>query len=227
MTEILTPICDLIAELVSKGLSPGDAIAAARKVEGALAGPARSSGPEETQRDKWRAKKAAQRQRKRGQSEGTAAEGISSNPQLDITDSKTNTRRVPRDVPPADDWPEDYLEQFWKAFPPYRREAKKKVGEKLARIRASREVTWETLIVGVRKFAATNPGTYAPAPIVWLNNGKWDREYGPQQAGGSNGTSQNTGSGKVGFAGIAARLRRGAAGDGELPIDEPTGGPRR
>lgn len=105
-------------------------------------------------------------------------------------------------TPPDDGWPEDHLEQFWAAFPPYRRESKRKCGEKLARIRASKVVAWEVLIGAVRRFAATNPGEYAPAPMVWLNNERWDREFG-----GSNGKAQGQPAGGIGFVGIAARIR--------------------
>jgi hypothetical protein len=110
-----------------------------------------------------------------------------------------------------DDWPEDYLEQFWKQFPPFRRQARAKVGQKLAKIRAAGAVTWQVLFAGVLKFAATNPGEYAPAPMVWLNDGRWDREYGK---GFSNGKTQGASGDKIGFSGLAARIRYGDL-DGE------------
>jgi hypothetical protein len=105
-----------------------------------------------------------------------------------------------------DGWPDDFLDQFWTAFPPYRREGKRKVGEKLARLRRDRVVPWTELIGAVRRFAATNPGEFAPAPMVWLNGERWDREYGNR--GGANETNRN-GGGKTGFSGLAAKLRQG------------------
>lgn len=223
MTDTMTPICDLIAELLSEGLSPDKAIAAARKVEATLGVTARSSGPEPSQREIWRVKKANQRARQGDKSPRTKAEGVSSNHQLDINNSETESRVVP-DVP-GDDWPTDYVEQFWKAFPPFRRQAKAKVAAKLGRIRTQtgkQKVTWATLFGGVQKFAATNPGEYAPAPMVWLNDGRWDREYG---TGGSNGTPKGTGGGKVGFSGIGARLRQRIAEEAELSFEQSPSGP--
>lgn len=112
---------------------------------------------------------------------------------------------------PGDGWPDDFLDQFWTAFPPYRREGKRKVGEKLARLRRDKVVAWTDLIGAVLRFAATNPGEYAPAPMVWLNGERWDREYGPAQAtGGLNGKTSNA---LGGFCGLAARLRQKIADD--------------
>lgn len=122
---------------------------------------------------------------------------------------------------PDDGWPDDFLDQFWTAFPPYRREGKRKVGEKLARLRRDRVVPWAELIGAVRRFAATNPGEFAPAPMVWLNGERWDREYGNR--GGANETNRN-GGGKTGFSGLAAKLRQGIreqelADRGHVPED--------
>lgn len=122
---------------------------------------------------------------------------------------------------PDDGWPDDFLDQFWTAFPPYRREGKRKVGEKLARLRRDRVVPWTELIGAVRRFAATNPGEFAPAPMVWLNGERWDREYGNR--GGANETNRN-GGGKTGFSGLAAKLRQGIreqelADRGHVPED--------
>jgi Helix-turn-helix domain len=119
---------------------------------------------------------------------------------------------------PADDWPADAADQFWLAFPPFRRQARAKVAAKLARIRKEK-VTWATVFGGLLKFSATNPGEFAPAPMVWLNEGRWDREYG---TGGFNGATQSTGGSKGGgFSSLAARLRsRMADADQQRPAPE-------
>lgn len=238
MSDSLTPICDLIEDLLSSGLSPEVSVRMARNVEVRLAMAARPRVNPEEQRKRWRLKAAARRSRLRGDVPDTSP-GTKPDPILTKTQKvseKVESKKEPS-VPdvsgtsgdiPVDDWPDDFVERFWTAFPPYRRQAKAKVGQKLARIRAQtgkQKVTWATLFGGVLKFAATNPGEFAPAPMVWLNDGRWDREYG---TGGSNGQTKTAASGKVGFAGIAARLRLGRAeGDGELPLDQPPGGPRR
>lgn len=216
MTEAATPICDLIERLLSVGTSPGDAIAVARDVEVAMA---TSSGSTPEQRERWRRKKARQRARDGGQSTGDNRTPLSST-NTDIKQVKKNTSKVsPGDkVLRLDDWPTDHADQFWKAFPPYRRQAKAKVATKLARIRADGKVTWATLLGGVTKFAATNPGEYAPAPMVWLNDGRWDREYG---TGGKNGTAQSANGGARTFAGIAAKIRYGGRDDESPPRPTP------
>lgn len=233
MTETATPICDLIESLLSEGLSPGTVIATARKIEAAMIGTTRSSEEPISQRERWRLKKAAQRAGKPASVPGTSGdidpEGICTNNKVVLSKSKKKKPDVPlsegqvgTSLIATDDWPEGYFDIFWKAFPPYRREAKAKVAAKLARIRADK-ISWGTLFDGVRKFAATNPGNYAPAPLVWLNGGRWDREYGTQQ-GGENGKAQGAGGAKVGFAGIAARIRQNES-NRDLPFDESSGGP--
>lgn len=215
MTDSLTPICDLIERLLVLELSRGtltQALEAARPIEAAMARvAAMSSGSLLERRERERLKKQRQRAAKREKPAGTSGD-IATDPiileegktQKDKKkERKTDVPPVPGDIAPADDWPADYLEQFWKAFPPYRRQAKVKVGQKLARIRASK-ITWATLFGGVLKFAATNPGEFAPAPMVWLNDGRWDREYGPQGGSNAKTTTAATGSG---FSGFAARLR--------------------
>lgn len=115
--------------------------------------------------------------------------------------------------PKSDDgWPEDHLEQFWKAFPSYRLAGKAKVGEKLARLRRDKTVTWEALISGVRRYAATNPGEYASGPMPWLNGAKWDGLYGNNQnGGGTHGENRDNRGPRLGAAGIAAKLRQSIA----------------
>ena len=228
-----TPICDLLEKLLSPDVSPGTlsrALDVARPVEAAmLAMATTASGSTDTKRERERLKKQRQRARRRGTSPGTEACPISSKTQdSEITKERKKPKAAlsPGDSPPADDWPEDFIDQFWKAFPPFRRQAKAKVAAKLARIRAQtgkQQVTWETLFGGVLKFAATSPGDYAPAPMVWLNDGRWDREYGPPQRGGSDGKTQGSNGSKVGFSGIAARIRHRIGGIDDLPPDEPSG----
>lgn len=193
MTGSETPICDLIEELLSQGLSPGTVLIAAKKVE---ASTARASGSDLSQRERWRLKKAWQRKQKRGLSPGTTSDPIlSSKTQNDIKKKESRCPLVPGDK--IDDWPVDYVDIFWKAFPPYRRQARVKVAAKLARIRVDGKVTWETLLGGVLKFASTNPGEFAPAPMVWLNDGRWDREYGGKNGNAINGHRTDSGTGRA------------------------------
>lgn len=137
--------------------------------------------------------------------------------------SKPVPSKVPKpvvEVEPDDGWPADHVDQFWQAFPPFRREGKRKVGEKLAKIRRDKTIGWEALIGAVRRYAATNPGEFASAPIAWLNGEKWDRVYGNENGGGSaNGENRNNRGPKLGFAGIAAKLRSERASDSAFFAD--------
>jgi hypothetical protein len=220
MTESRTPICDLIELLLSRGTVPGDAIEAARLIELANT---RARGSTDAERERWRLKKARQRARKGGLSTGDKIGPLLSNRTVDSDSKERKKKKVGGHVPgghevPLDDWPDDYVDQFWIAFPPYRRQAKAKVSAKLARIR-EQKVTWGTLYGGVLKFAATEPGEYAPAPMVWLNDGRWDREYG-RQKGGSNGKATNA---LGGFSGLGARLRQSVADEERDPGNPPAG----
>jgi len=217
MTEtIATPIVDLIEHL-SPGTVPGDILEAARKMERALAIVTRPSGSVPDQRERWRLKKARQRARKGDMSPGTKPDPFilkSLSIQKKVSKKRVDVPLSPGTLP--DDWPVDFVEQFWMAFPPYRRQAKAKVGTKLQRIRADGKVTWATLYGGVVKFARTNPGEFAPAPMVWLNDGRWDREYG----GLGNGKTQST---LGGFSGLGSRLRQAVAED-RLDLGQPAAG---
>jgi hypothetical protein len=209
-----------LSALLSRGLGGQEVADIVALAEAAFAGAPTRSGSDAARRERERLKKQRQRDRKRGMSPGdvpgdTVGTPILTKTRKDIgkgNKEETTCPPVPGDIPlqPVDDWPEDYVEQFWKAFPPFRRQAKAKVAQKLARIRAQagkQRVTWATLFGGVVKFAATNPGEFAPAPMVWLNDGRWDREYG---TGGSNAKTESA-IHVGGLSGLGARLRQAVA----------------
>ena len=78
----------------------------------------------------------------------------------------------------VDDWPEDFFDRFWARYPPGRKTEKKAVYAKLERIRRDREVAFAEMMAGLDRFVATNPEPkFTPAPLVWLNRGRWDDEY--------------------------------------------------
>lgn len=228
-------ILDLVGLLVSRGLSMDVSLSTAAEVDRLFGLSARASAPTEAQRKKWREKKQRQRARKSGVPGGhdpkhilTINESKIQSSQKKVRKSETDGGTSPGDI--NDGWPEDFLDQFWKLFPPYRRESKKLVGAKLAKLRKEKTVEWENLIEAVRQFAATNPGEYAPAPLVWLNKGRWDREYG--STGGAN-AGPNRANGVGGSADVftaAARRRTGSAfgRDGRAPgAEDPASHGRR
>lgn len=83
------------------------------------------------------------------------------------------------------DWPADFREQFWAAYP--RKIEKKAAIAALERVRKSGSVPWEKLIGAVRAYAATADPEYTKHPTTWINKGCWDDEIRPRRA--SNGGS--------------------------------------
>jgi hypothetical protein len=208
MTVSPTPICDLIERLLlSQELSRGtvgQALEAARPIEAALA---RGSRTTEEKREIERLRKAAYRARKSEMSHGTKPLHIDSSIKPNSQNLLKKESKEESGVPlshgtpvPLDDWPADYLDVFWREYPPGRKTGKKAVAAKLAGIRKRGEITFERLIAGVRRYAGSSPDPqYTKAPEVWLNKGCWDDEItlferAPEKTRGN------------GFA--AARLRR-------------------
>jgi len=72
---------------------------------------------------------------------------------------------------PDDDWPDDYRDKFWAAYP-------NPVGEKraliaLASVRRKRKATWATLIDGVNRYEADHRPGGPLADHKWLNPETW------------------------------------------------------
>jgi len=105
-----------------------------------------------------------------------------------------------------DDWPKDFGDLFWQAYP--RKTEKLSAMKKLATIRKSGIVAWKDLMAGVSHYAAavsSKDPQYTKHPTTWLNAGCWADETQP---GGSNGNgsfaSKNRSSHDSFFAGIAS-----------------------
>jgi hypothetical protein len=234
MTDIPTPICDLIDHLLSLGMSPGTALEAARNVE---RGTARARVSAEDRRKRWREKKARQRSAKPAMSPGDNRPlDISNNNTLNLQLEKkeSESARPPLSLGdkgtliPTDDWPENHGDQFWDRYPAGRKHEKAKVFAKLERLRREgyldaykkrQRLSWATLMAGLDKFIATRPEPqFTPAPIVWLNGHRWDADYGDrtsQATGGSDGSFGKGAQQSFGYAGLSAQLRaRGAGGSG-------------
>lgn len=79
----------------------------------------------------------------------------------------------------ADDWPEDFADQFWAKWPKhFRKYARKDVATKLARVRRKREATWAEIWGGLCAYLATNPDPqFIPAPAVWVHQARWAANY--------------------------------------------------
>jgi hypothetical protein len=124
-------------------------------------------------------------------------------PRLELTESSPKRRE--------DDWPPDYLEQFWASYPLGRKIGKKAVGAKLDVIRRRGDVTFERLMAGLRRYVDSRPDPkFTKSPEVWLNKGCWDDELFFK--GTPDGKTQTAiDLSKLGFAGYAALGRRTAA----------------
>jgi hypothetical protein len=196
-----TPVCDLIADLLSRGLSPGDAIASARLIEGSLA---KSRGSVEERRERERLKKARQRANKSGLSPGQEGGDISSSPSNNSQSINEKGSKKDSAVPlvPGDilsDWPKDYRDQFWKQVP--RRVAKADAMKSLEKVRRS-GLAWKVLFDGVLRWAAEaklSDPKFIKHPATWLNKGCWEDEAAPVGQRDRKPTGN-------GFAAVARRL---------------------
>jgi hypothetical protein len=136
------------------------------------------------------------------------------------THTHTHTETQTKKDPPAaavDDWPENYGDLFWEAYP--RKEEKISAMKKLATIRKSGIVTFADLIAGVKRYCAQQrEPQFTKQPTAWLNKGCWADEH---QTGTTNG--QRTGNTRAsGHDAILAAFTRKAR---EIVGDSPMAGP--
>jgi hypothetical protein len=90
--------------------------------------------------------------------------------QVEIEEEKNNSAVA--NATCATDWPSDYQEIFWEAYP--RKVGKKGALRELDRHRKS--VSFEKLISAVRAYTATADPQFTKHPKTWLHNGCWDDE---------------------------------------------------
>jgi hypothetical protein len=204
MNGTTTPICDLIEKLMSQELSHGtlgQVLAIARPIEEAITRktPRLPSQKRENDRIRKANYRAGIRIRVPKSVPGTIGteslilikkESVDS-----VKEKERETCYVPRDkLGQNDDWPRDYREQFWRAYP--RKTEKKSALSKLDAIRKSGRVLWSVFIAGVKRYAAHIVGTeerYIKHPTTWLNRGCWDDEHGENNARHSQaGTASST-----------------------------------
>ena len=75
------------------------------------------------------------------------------------------------------DWPKDFREQFWNAYP--RKVGKKAAFRKLELVRRTGEIAFEGLLAAVGRIEASDP-KFIPHPTTWLNEGRYlDGATGP------------------------------------------------
>lgn len=109
---------------------------------------------------------------------------------------KDNNKELKKESPlRSDDWPGDFRDHFWKAYP--RKAGKAQAVRKLEAIRKSGKVTFAALMAGVDRYAGAclNIETqFQKHPATWLNAGCWDddvaalrRSTGPPRINGPQG----------------------------------------
>ena len=75
------------------------------------------------------------------------------------------------------DWPTDFAEQFWRAYP--RRVAKRAGIAALERVRQTGEVPFASLLEAVERYAESIAGSdpkYIAHAATWLNGARWEDE---------------------------------------------------
>ena len=105
-----------------------------------------------------------------------------------------------------DDWPENYGDLFWQAYP--RKEEKISAMKKLANLRKSGIVTFSDLMAGVTRYCSVpREPQFIKQPTVWLNKGCWADET---QTGAINGhrTGNTRTTGHDAILAVAARKAR-------------------
>jgi hypothetical protein len=132
-------------------------------------------------------------------------------------EGETEERREEKKDTPlrSDDWPKDYGDQFWQAFP--RKTEKLSSMKKLATIRKSGIVTFADLMAGVKRYAEASKTTeqrYVKHPTTWLNAGCWSDEL--QTGGGREGTGDPRKTGHAAIFAAGLRAARKIVGDGEV-----------
>jgi len=134
------------------------------------------------------------------------------------THTETEQKKITRAPALADDWPENFGDLFWQAYP--RKTEKLAAMKKLATVRKSAIVTFADLMAGVQRYAAANTDPqYTKHPTTWLNAGCWADETQP---GGANGTrnfnTQRRSASSDFFAGMSS-VAADIAGHGPAPGD--------
>lgn len=133
------------------------------------------------------------------------------------TDNRTEQTTEQIDISlRSDDWPEDFGDQFWQAYP--RKTEKLAAMRKLASIRKSGIVTFADLLAGVKRYAAANnEPKFTKHPTTWLNAGCWADETQPGGTNGNRNHPASRGSRSDDFFAGMRSVAQDLAGDSAAP----------
>jgi len=109
---------------------------------------------------------------------------------------KTGTGQEYPSLRSVDDWPKDFRERFWAAYP--RKVGKHLAARRLEGLRKAGKVTFADLMAGVERYAGAClqiETQFQKHPATWLNAGCWDDDAGalkraaapPRHGGGAQG----------------------------------------
>lgn len=148
--------------------------------------------------------------------------------QITEADTEQSRKKTTRADAPEDDWPKEYGDLFWKAYP--RKTEKLAAMKRLSNVRKSRIVTFADLMAGVNRYAiavANSDPQYTKHPTTWLNAGCWADETQPGGRNGARDFDQKRGSSSsdffAGMRGLAADLARDGQPSGPAAEEVPLG----
>lgn len=123
----------------------------------------------------------------------------------------------------VDDWPDDFGDVFWQAYP--RKTEKLSAMKRLSGLRKSGIVTFKDLMAGVSRYAAVvsrNDPQFTKHPTTWLNAGCWADEIQPGATNGTRNFDQKRGSASASFFAGIANLAADISGHDQPSGDEPS-----
>lgn len=178
MSDDVQSIADLVAELLAQGCHRDTVVKAVRVAELSLIDAATYGLQRRADDNRLRSEAAVRKRRSRSMSQAPKGGDIYSLLPLDSDSQGSKTVACSN----ADDWPEDFGDQFWTAYPAGRKYDQHKVVAKLAKYRADKVVTWAALWDGLQQLIASRPDQqFTPAPMVWLNQRRWGKGAVPMQ----------------------------------------------
>ena len=135
------------------------------------------------------------------------------------TEQKQNTEAEQKDISPrSDDWPKDFGDIFWQAYP--RKTEKLSAMKRLSSVRKSGIVTFKDLMDGVSRYAAAvshNDPKFTKHPTSWLNAGCWADETQPGVTNGNRSINPQDRSASARFFAGISELAEDIAGNGPAP----------
>lgn len=99
------------------------------------------------------------------------------NATVTVTPTRADTEQIQNrtekiDAGASDDWPADFRDQFWAAYP--NKVGKSAAINKLVLVRKA-GIPWAVLVAGLDRYKRTKPPDRPWCnPLTWLNQGRWD-----------------------------------------------------